>query len=512
MLGLALASPSWRELDWWLFARQTRAVASPLQRDLILLDVPHVEEVAAYRDRLLFVLDQLLAGDAAPRAIVFDVQFVAQEDRLAELMAALTRLRQRGTRLFAVVDPMDGPRPDPLYMKHHARRLYEEALDGHGHTLFEHASGLVKYEPFFDLRDGQRVPALAVQVAESLFGRPRDADTRPIVVRTGDVAAVRARTLRVDFAARRLAVPPGLDPNDRIVVLGSLERDRPVPGGISGPEYLLWALSARGQPPELSEARVTTGPALLAALVLATGTVAAGLARWIYARFPRSHTRVAIIPAIAATVPIIALYAGSRALAAAGMLLPQVSLPALGALVAAALAWVYVRAHLKWARLQAEPEPLAAEYDVFISYSRSDPHHAEWVRSQVVEPLRRAQRPDGKRFAVFFDTQALQPGDAWIERLYHAIDASRFFVPVYSADYFKKDFCRREIAHALRRQGTDKVFIVPLDHAGVAIPSPYDDIQTLRLADHPGDFVQKLIETMQRVLRAEFAASPITDE
>lgn len=508
MIGLALASPLWREFDWWLFARQMQQEPPALQRDLVLFDVPYDDDTGRFRDRLIIALEPLSTPATAPRALVFDVQFINQTERLPELAAAIDRLRALGTQVFAVLDPLDGPRPDPLYLKRHARSLYEQHLDGSGHTVFEQAAGLTRYEPLFDLGDGQRVPALAARLAEALFGSPPATDDRPIVVRQGGAGALQARTLRLDVASGR-TVGPALAgaARERIVVLGSLERDQPVAGGLSGPAYLVWAISARGLPPEQAEARVAFGPYLLALLVLTTGALAAALSLGFFRRWPGLRSRLVLLACAAAAVPLLLLAVGSTALAATGLLLPQLALPGLGAVLAAALAWGFARRYLLWIAVQPGAEPLDASYDVFISYSRTRPEHIEWVRTQVVEPLLRARRPDGEPLRVFFDTEELRPGDTWIERLYHAIDASRFFVPVYSADYFKKDFCKREIAHALKRQGTDNVFIVPVDEAGVGIPSPYNGVQAVSVRLHPDDFAQRLVDAMNRALQAEAAAA-----
>lgn len=507
MAALALASPLWREADWWLFARQLRDQAPPLQDELVLLDVPYDDDLAVFRQRLLAAMDGLARTEAAPRALVFDVEFVNDPRLLPELQAAMARLRALQTRLFAVVNPVDGKRLDPLYMNRHARALYEQALDGMGHTVFDHAAGLAKYDPLLDLGDGQRVPALAVQVAEALFKRPPDADNRPIVLRLGDATLLQPRTLRLDPASLALQGPPPLAAltRGRIVVLGARERDRPLAEGPSGPEHLLWALSARGLPPEQAESRVLASPGLLLTLVAATGALAAALAWVVYAMFPRSPWRQALIGAVALGVPLALLVGASLALGRAGLVLPQLTLPALGGVLAAGLSLWFVRRHLAWVALQAEPPPLAEAYDVFVSYSRTDPAHVQWVRDQLVAPLSQALRPDGRPFRVFLDTRGLAPGQAWNLRLFQAIDASRFFVPVYSADYFDKDYCQREIVHALRRQRADNVFIVGVDVAGKPLPSPFDGYQAVRAAD--GDLVPRLVQGLCQALRADAAAA-----
>ena len=505
---LTFASPLWREADWWLFAHQLRASAPPLQRDLALLDVPHDADVARYRQRLIDTIKLLAQPGQAPRAVVFDVQFVNDGRLVDELLAAMKTLRDQRTLLFAVVDPTQDGNPRPGFMDKHERAIYERAIDGQGHTVFETAAGVVKYDPLLALGDGQSVPALAVKAAETLFGRRVDADTRPVVVRLGQPDAVRAITLRFDPDSQAVTGPAS-GPSamaGRIVVIGSLAADQPLGlAGRSGPEHLLWALSARGLTQDAAEARLVAAPGLLLGLVLASGGLAAGLVRAIYAAVPRSHSRLWALGVVAGAVPVLLLATVATALGAAGLLLPQVTLPTLAALLASGLAVWFTRRFLDWRHTMAEPPPVAAEYDVFISYSRTDPAQVAWVQQQIVGPLEAARRPDGEPFTVFLDREALHPGEAWLQRLYHAVDASRFFVPVYSIDYFKKDYCQRELNHALRRQRVDSVFIVGVDVAGTPIPSPYDTYQSLPARPDDVDVGARLVAALTRALHADEA-------
>jgi hypothetical protein len=510
VLLLTFASPLWREFDWWLFARQVRATAPPLQKELTLLDVPWHEDVGTFRRRLLDVAAQLAVPGQAPRAVVFDVQFVKDGRHVDELVAAFDALRALQTRVFAVIEPMDGPNPDPRYMLRHERTIYERALDGQGHTLFRQAAGVATYEPRFQLDDGHSVPALAYRVGESLFGRSGDDDARPVVLRIGPTAGLQALTLRYDPDTRLVtgARPLAELVRNRIVVVGSLAHDRPVEGGPAGPEYLLWAVSARGQPAGDAEARLAADPRLLLALVLAGGALAAGLARVLFTQFPRWQSRVWLIGLVAGLGPVLVLAIVATALGAAQLLLPQVSLPALSALLAGGLSAWFARRYLDWRWTVAEPPPIETAYDVFISYSRTDPQHVAWVREQLVKPLEAARKPDGEPFTVFLDSEDLHPGEAWLQRLYQAIDASRFFVPVYSADYFQKDYCQRELAHALRRQRANATFIVAVDVAGQKIPSPFDTYQALpagTASAGPQAVAPRLIDALTRALNADEA-------
>ena len=83
-----------------------------------------------------------------------------------------------------------------------------------------------------------------------------------------------------------------------------------------------------------------------------------------------------------------------------------------------------------------------AKYDVFLSYSRADT-----VR---VAPLRDELRRLGYR--VFFDVQAIDPGEQWKRRLEHSIGASRVLVLCWSentrgSEYVTFEYSRAEALH-----------------------------------------------------------------
>ncbi len=85
---------------------------------------------------------------------------------------------------------------------------------------------------------------------------------------------------------------------------------------------------------------------------------------------------------------------------------------------------------------------LMARYDVFLSYSRAD--------TERVAPLRDELRRLG--LSVFFDVQAIDPGEQWKRRLERSIGASRALVLCWSentrgSDYVTFEYSRAEALH-----------------------------------------------------------------
>jgi TIR domain. len=101
------------------------------------------------------------------------------------------------------------------------------------------------------------------------------------------------------------------------------------------------------------------------------------------------------------------------------------------------------------------PSESAFDYDVFISYARANEAHA----SALVAELK-AQRP-GLR--VFVDQQELNPGAAWQQSLFEALDACRRVIALYSPEYVASKVCKEEWNIAwCRHRESDEPILYPI--------------------------------------------------
>jgi hypothetical protein len=134
-------------------------------------------------------------------------------------------------------------------------------------------------------------------------------------------------------------------------------------------------------------------------------------------------------------------------------------------------------------------------YDVFVSYRRDSGGvnpMASWIH-EVVTRLRYwlSQELPGTDERVFFDTQALEAGSQWPDRLRHAILRSRCLVPILSPQYFKSAWCLAEWSSFVERQRLVRdmcdTLIVPMKfHDGELFPPEAKEITTLDLTRHAG--------------------------
>jgi hypothetical protein len=503
--ALALGTQVWQEADWALYAATSSRTAPPWPNDLAVIDVPHDADVAKFRARLAALVRQLAQRPvAAPRAVVFDVQFTAREEGLADLIAAVRTLQAAGTRVYAAVDPRHpaSGEPWPGYMSEHARALYEGVLDGQGHTLFDRHGRIIKYDPRLALGGGILLNSLVIKIAEAHFSRPLNAQDRPLLLHLGAAQSLQEHAFRFD-GARLAPLSSGSPPDlrQRIVIVGSLREDR-LPGAtVSGPEYLAWALAARAASADVAEARLLANLPLLLGVTALFGATAVGAAWWAYRRAARSPRRVVWMCAAALLLPLLALLAGVVLLRAAGLVLAQITLPALAIVMAVILCALFTRRYRLWQAVVAPAPAGDTDYDVFVSYSRSDPAHVQWVREAVVTPLRDMRHPEGRKLRVFFDTHEIKVGDNWFERLLTAVNGSRCFLPIYSADYHAKHFCGYELTAAVRRHIQGAMAILPIRCGEATVPKAATGVQFVRAED--ADFMRQIAARLDELWRED---------
>lgn len=508
MTAIAFGTAVWQQADWKLYESTSAQQAPPWPNNLALIDVPHDADVAVFRARLA-QLAALLAAEplAAPAAVVFDVQFVARNEGLAEFIAAVRTLQKAGVKVYAAVDPRhpSNAQPWPGYMAEHARPLYEGVLDGMGHTLFEQHGRVVKYDPRLALGEGVALNSLVIKIAEAHFSRPLNAQDKPLLLHLGTLNQMQA--WRFDVGQRQLLAlagggAPGLpDLRQRIVIVGDVRADRAPGAQASGPEHLAWAIAARAASADVAEARLLANLPLLLGLTVVLAGLATALAWWTYRRAARSSRRLVWMCAAALLLPLLVLFAAVAALRGAGLVLAQVTLPALGVLMAVSLCALFTWRYRLWAAVHAAAPTGETAYDVFVSYSRTDPAHVQWVREQVVAPLLAMTHPEGRTLRVFFDTHEIKVGDNWFDRLLNAVGSSRCFLPVYSDDYHAKHFCNFELTAAVKRHIQGTMDIIPVRRGSAPVPKAADGVQYVQAED--AAFMAQVQSRLDQVWRTD---------
>jgi hypothetical protein len=140
--------------------------------------------------------------------------------------------------------------------------------------------------------------------------------------------------------------------------------------------------------------------------------------------------------------------------------------------------------------------PGQTQYDLFVSYSHENSRDA----LLVVEELQKA-RPN---IRLFFDQMTLDPGVAWQQKIYEALDACRRILVMFSPGYLRSKVCLEEFNIAMiRRRNTGEEFLFPIYLYSVVLPSYMDQLNHVDCRE--GD-AGKLRQASEKILSLLFSA------
>jgi hypothetical protein len=515
LLAGFVATNLWRPLDYFIYRTLYLDTAEQiaLADNILLVDLPYRSndtdnDPAEYRLRLANLLDAIAARESErPQAVVLDVWISNDTRGLRELAGAMRRLRERRAGpidVYASFNPdADATRDAERLWKEHAQDLYRSVLTGYGHTALNLFRGVVSYQPELQIPSAagtELIRALPVEVAVDLG---RSEPIGDIVFPIGSVeqlarhsvAFVHAGTNTGDgrFVASRDSSAPATPAFDKAVVLvGSVAEDRYPGAPQAGPNLIAWALNDRLTGGGHAR-RPLNHPALVIAqtLVFTALTVAVFALQFKFVR--RVQTRPGLTACLAVGVSLLTLAAAAAAALLLGYVTP-VGLTLFAIVLAGILSWRFALEFLATGRAEG-----AAKYDAFISYSRQE---SEWVVKHVYEPLKSMRKADGTELAVFFDRAEIGLGEAFTAKYMWAIVDSRFFIPVFSEDYYARNHTRNEMDLAYKRAVEKKIVILPVAYAAGTVPEIYAHLNFVDAQANP-----LFIEEIQKTLLAPLAGA-----
>jgi hypothetical protein len=528
MIAAALWLP--HEWDWAAWNVLGAGHAPTFDRDEIaIVDVPWtLADLSVDRRRIAGVLDDIVARKARPAAVVLDVQFGPCQTSPCQGTMAVAKTALigaiRAAETIAPVYALEQPELDgsdtPTSLDAHDDDIYV-ALSGAAHTRFTKlASGGRFYRACYDVP--VRDPSGAILAREHVWDMVERVAMRPEVFANAacddDHVAVRLpgdpvapAAAAVIAASSRGTLPADARLDGKFVIIGTLAADRQDPA-LPGPELLAWALgdaldreSGAG-----AERAYDTEPqgTMLALLVPAFSVF--GVIAFVAVFYLLKGARLrALRPALpwlsaagGATIGLAAFAAFEACLLAGGHVQPQVTLIALGIVLACALASLRAYQYLFDQTWTIESVPTETyDYDVFVSYAHDE---GAWVFEHVYAPLRDARLPDGRKLNIFFDTSTIRYGTAWQEKITLSIEGSRIVVPVYSDTYFSRPYCKFEIMRAHLKwikAGTESRCVLPIARGRPKIPATVSDIQSASLEDVPELVSVVVAEIVERISR-----------
>ena len=86
----------------------------------------------------------------------------------------------------------------------------------------------------------------------------------------------------------------------------------------------------------------------------------------------------------------------------------------------------------------------ASHFDIFFSYARADNRDGKINQLVAAIEAEYARFFPGKTLHNFFDTQVIENGEDWRNRLYTSLKRSRIMISLLSANYLASPWCRRE--------------------------------------------------------------------
>ena len=481
--------------------------------DIAYPDDARSDKLEGFRAAQGAALSQLAALPVAPRVVLLDIWISNNPDGTEPLSQGIAALQARGSKVYGAVDPNDRHRKlNADFMAKHYEPIYTNRLDGYGHTQLGFGFGVLAYSPELHLpmaAGALRLTALPVLAAAA------QSDTLPasLVIPLGDDAVFKPLTHHLANAAGRLEPPIPVGARLDYVVVGSFKEDSDNALGRPGPLLLAWALSDL----VAGKASVAREPLNHPLALLGLAAFAAILAMVAFAlafRTLRPRVAPAHWPAAARALVLAAFVIATVVLLGLGgiMLLAGRVIPLAFPLVCAALgstcAW---RGAQRWIvdeqvrrELAGGAEERAVQFDVFVSYAHDPPDHKAWVRREIVAPLQALRRADGRPVRVFFDEADIKVGRQWKTEIELALLGSRWFLPVYSARYFERPYCREEIelADQLRIEGRLRMFPVALTVEGV--PERYlRKVQYIDARAHPAFMAELAAQLRAEVATAE---------
>jgi len=507
-----VATGVWHRLDYFVYRTLYLDASRNIQlaENILVIDLPYLSndndsDPTEYRFRLADLLGVMAASERErPQAVIIDNWISKDRRGLAELTEAIKRLRERPTGpvdVYAVFNPQaEGKEDAEQLWKEHAQDLYRSVLTGYGHTELHLSNGVLSYEPELQIpaKAGttELMWALPARVAMDMGRSDRPAGGPAVVLPIGSEASLGQQTIAFMhagastssgrfFASRATTAPAAPKFDKKIVVIGSLAEDRYNRAPQAGPDLMAWALND-----QLMNYSTSRQPLNNPVVVFGQIVFFASFTVFVFALLFKYATHLQTRPLLMASLSI-GISAATLALVASAVLalnhVTPVALTLFAIVLAAILAWRFALKFLVTGIAEGR-----GKYDAFISYSRQ---HSEWVTKHVYEPLKAMRKADGSELAVFFDRTEIGLGEAFTTRYMWAIVDSRFFIPIFSEDYYGRKHARNEMDMAYKRWVEKKIVILPVAHMAQRVPEIYSHLNYVDAQANP-----RFIEDIQKSL------------
>ncbi len=482
----------WQSLDYYVYRSfyLDRSEQIEMSSGIHLIDLPHhaahknTYDRGNYRKRLSNLLDTIAAAKESPRAVLLDIYFENEPQELETLKRALKDIGEK-TKVYGVYDMREY---EQITFEENeegqAIDIYENYLEGFRlHSMFEEKMGVLLYEselPFPRAGGGyELIESVASKVARdiSLNDTP-PLERRSFVLPLGNEQSVARQTVQFlhtgDNTSGGTFSSP-LDIDGKVLIIGSLAADRITKINKTGTHLVAWALMDQINNNILAKQPLTQ-PFVYIGLVLFFALFTALLFALFFKYLKKLQTKPLIIALLSFLTSIVLLLCVGAAILSLGQVIPM-GLPLIAILFSAILSWRFAYKFLVTGVAEG-----SQKYDVFISYSRGN---SDWVIKNIYEPLAAFRKPNGDKLNIFFDRDSIGIGEAFTAKYMWAIVDSRFFLPVFSEEYYGKNHCRNEMDLAYKRSVEKLITILPVAFSYEAVPEIYTHINFKDITVNP---------------------------
>lgn len=535
-LILALNLGNWKKVDNYLVGYSNRSSEKEniVNKDIVFVHLDQnppgksgCESFTQKRrntiDLLNAVLEQSLMNNG-PKGVVLDIWFGNDNTELDNLLTAINNLQAFGVPVYAAYNinasssniDIDNVDIDELEQAH-LTEVYnilssgsetKHTGSGRYHTNFYAERDMASYENDFkfyssSFPDSTVIESLVYKVAHDLG----DSNTmlleekrRGSIVPYASLEEMHMRsyffqadsTLSLQSFKAYEGMPLSsqiIDMDEKIMIVGDPESDVIDLGSstIPGPYVVTWAISdlldenIRLKLP-LESTSVIIGQMLFFAFFVAL--VFALLFKYV----TRLQTKPLIIAILSFLIVLHLFFIYYKVILTFKAVIP-VGQTLVSMFVAAGLCWRFAYKFLVTGIAEG-----SQKYDVFISYSHGP--QAEWVEKNVYEPLAAYRKPSGDKLSIFFDKKSIGIGEAFTSKYMWAIVDTKYFVPVVTDEYYKKNHCKNELDLAVNRFVEKRIKINMLAFNYEAVPEPYRTFNYIEVGKNP-NFIETITSNIE---------------
>ncbi|QAA82539.1 toll/interleukin-1 receptor domain-containing protein [Aequorivita sp. H23M31] len=439
-----------------------------------------------------------------PRAVILDISFSKDSIELKELKKALVSLKDQGVKIYAVYSLKSYFENEMLGFQandvQQATVLYDSVFDGGRlHAGFRIDDDLITY-PSDIFINGAFDTVKIESVIKRVVLDDRDADYIPefrqFVAPLGPIEPMYAHTYNFEEATGEDLIgkfvpdspeSSSLDLRDKFIIVGDLKHDYQQDLGMARTYIMAWALNER-----IIDSKIAKQPLDSVAIIIGQtiffSLFTVLIFAFLFKYWKGLQTKPKIIAVLAFVVGLVFFILYGILIYNFDRIIP-IGLTLIGMVIATLLAWRFAYKFLVTGIAEG-----SQKYDVFISYSHGN---SDWVKKNVLEPLRGYRKPNGDKLNIFFDEKSIGVGEAFTSKYMWAIVDSKYFLPVISEEYYKKNHCRNEMDLAYKRYVEKLLLLLPIAFSYQAVPEIYNQINFADITATP-NFMDKIKEELEK--------------